>query len=130
MEILIKKLNEQAKLPAYNSEASSGIDIYSLVGVTIEPGARVVVSTGVAMAIAVGYVGVIWNRKGVTLEEPLKITPGIVDSGFREEIKIELSNQGPESVSFGAGEKIAQMLIQKVERAKLIEAADLSESLS
>lgn len=128
MEILIKKLNDQAKLPAYASEAGPGIDLYSLVGVTIEPGARVVVSTGIAMAVPVGYVGLIWNKNGMVTEEPLKVTGSRIDSGYRDEITVELTNAGSETLSISAGDQIAQILIQQVHRAHLIEAADLSSS--
>jgi len=127
MEILIKRLDDNAKLPDYSSEAGPEIDIYSLYDVTVEPDSRLVVSTGVAMALPIGYIGLLWNKHGVIVDEPIQITPAIFDSGHRDEIKVEIINQGSESVSFAAGDKIAQLLIKKVERPHLIEAEDLSE---
>ena len=126
MEILIKKLNDQATLPAYDREAGPGIDVNSLVEVTIMPGTSAVVSTGIAMAMPVGYVGLIWNQKGTVIGEDIKATAGMVDSGYREEILVELTNTGAEEKKIAPGERVAQILVQKIEHANLIEAEDLS----
>ena len=130
MEILIKRLSEQAVLPVYSSEAGPEIDVHSLGEVTIEPGAKIVVSTGIAIAMPIGYVGLLWNKSGMSVNDAVKVTSGIIDSGYRAEILIEMENAGDEPRAIGAGEKIAQLLIQKVERANLIEAEDLSSSSS
>ncbi|MCA9356616.1 hypothetical protein H6784_03035 [Candidatus Nomurabacteria bacterium] len=126
MEILIKRLNDQAKLPAYSSEAGPGIDLYSLNEVVVEPGAKVVVSTGVAMAIPVGYVGLVWSRNSFSITDPIKVSDSMVVSGYRDEISVEIENKGSEAVTFTAGEKVAQLMVQKIHKMQLIEAADLS----
>lgn len=126
MEILIKRLEEKAKLPAYGHEAGPGIDLYALNTVEIEPGARVRVQTGVAMAVPVGYVGLVWNQHPMTINNHLKVTSGMVDSGFRDEIVIELTNAGAETHTVEAGDVIAQILVQQIHLAHLIEAEDLS----
>lgn len=128
MEILIKRLNDDAILPAYNSEAGPGIDLCIHGDITVEPGARIVVPTGIAMAVPVGYIGLIWNQESIVLDEPIKVTTSMIDSGYREEIKVELVNTGAESRTFTSGERIAQVLIQQIHRAHLIEAEDLSAS--
>lgn len=126
MEILIKRLNEQAKLPAYCRETSPGVDLYTTEAVTIEPGAKVVVATGVALAMPVGYIGLVTDGDDDTLNRGLKTERGRVDSSYRDEVKIEVVNTGSEAVTFAAGDKVAEMLIQKVERPVLIEAEELS----
>jgi dUTP pyrophosphatase len=116
MEILIKRLEEKAKLPAYSHEAGPGIDLYALNTVIIEPGARV----------RVGYVGLVWSQQPMIIDSSLKVTRGMVDSGYREEIVVELLNTGAETHTINAGEVIAQVLVQQVHLAHLIEAEDLS----
>lgn len=130
MEILIKRLNENAKMPVYGQEAGPGIDIYALDGVTIAPGAKVMVSTGIAMAMPVGYIGMIWSRNGLVTKEDLRVTTVMVNSGCREEIVIEVTNVGGAEQTIAAGEVVAQMLVQAVDHAHLIEAEDLSGSES
>ncbi|MEY3784246.1 MAG: hypothetical protein RLZZ230_568 [Candidatus Parcubacteria bacterium] len=124
MEILIKRLNDNAKLPVYSREAGPGIDLYASEEVTIEPSKRAIIATGVAMAMPVGYVGMIWNQQGVTTGEAIKVTTGVIDSGYREEIKVELKNIGTETKTFLVGDKLAQLLIQQIHHANLIEAEE------
>ena len=126
MEILIKRINENAKLPAYSGEAAPGIDLYVLGGITIEPGATVTVPTGIAMAMPVGYVGVVWNKDCMVIGESVKVTTAMIDSGYRNEIIVELINTGSEPRVLVDGELVAQVLVQKVNHAHLIEAEDLS----
>ncbi|MBP6881641.1 MAG: dUTP diphosphatase [Candidatus Pacebacteria bacterium] len=126
MEILIKRLEEKAKLPAYSHEAGPGIDLYALNTVIIEPGAKVRVQTGIAMAMPVGYIGLIWNEQPMVINSSLKVTRGMVDSGYRDEIVVELTNVGAETHTINAGETVAQVLVQQIHLAHLIEAEDLS----
>ena len=126
MEILIKKLDERAKLPAYASEASVGIELYALDKVVLAPGERVSVATGIALALPVGYVGFIWCRHGNLADDPVKVTKGIIDSSFRDEVVVELTNTGTEERVYEAGDKVAQLLVEQVHRPRLIEAEDLS----
>lgn len=126
MEILIKRLHDQATLPVYGREASSGIDLFSREKVTIPPGERVTVPTGIALAVPVGYIGVVWNRHSLVIGEPVWVTSSIIDSGYREEVLIELTNRSTEERTFEAGEKIAQLFVHKSHRAQLIEAEDFS----
>lgn len=128
MEILIKRLNEQAKLPTYGREAGPGIDLSAVEEVTIAAGEKSVISTGVAMAIPVGYVAWVTNLASQSLTEDILVTSRLIDSGHREEILIELHNVSQEPRVIAAGEKIAQLLVQKVHRANLIEAEDLSDT--
>ena len=128
MEILIKRLSEKAKMPVYSHEARPGIEIYALDKVTLAPGAKVIVSTGVEMAMPVGYVGLIWSRSSLVTKEDIRVTAGMIDSGCREEIMIEVTNTGNTERTIEAGETVAQILVQAINHARLIEAEDLSGS--
>lgn len=126
MEILIKKLNENAKLPSYEREASSGIDLYSLQEVDVAPGEKKRIQTGIAMAMPVGYIGLISCQHGMGSDKPIKVTPARLDSSYREEVTVEIENKGNDNWRFFAGDKIAELLVQKVHHALIIEAEDLS----
>ena len=128
MEILIKKLDERAILPAYETEAASGLKLHALDEVTIESGQTASVSTGIAMALSVGYVGQIWDKHVMVTNESVRVNSSMIDSSFRGEIKIEMVNTGSEPVTISAGDIIAQILVQQVHRPYLIEAEDLSAS--
>jgi dUTP pyrophosphatase len=82
------------------------------------------------MAMPVGYIGVIWSHDTMVIDNPIKVTTGIIDSGYRDEIIVELTNTGSESIVINAGEIMAQLLVQHVHHAHLIEAEDLSSSNS
>lgn len=126
MEILIKRLTKEAKLPVYNGDVGPGIDLYASAEVTIHPGERVAVPTGIAVAMPVGYVGLIWHQESIAVGEPLQVAGAMVDSGYREEINVLLTNTGAEPKTFVVGERVAQMLIQHIHHPQLIEAEDLS----
>lgn len=128
MEILIKRLDEQAKLPVYSREAGPGIDLYTLHEVTIAPGETVHVSTGVALAIPVGYVALVWSQHSIVINDAIKVTASLVDSGHRDEIIVELTNTGAEARTFAAGAQVAQLLVQQIHHAQLIEAEDFSNN--
>ncbi len=126
MEILIRRLNETSKLPVYGQGAEPGIELYISEGVTIDPGSKVTVGTGVAMAMPVGYVGLVRSHLSMVIDEPIKVTTDVIDTGHREEIRIELTNAGTEAKVFVAGDIVAQILVQQAHRANLIEAEELA----
>lgn len=128
MEILIKRLEQEAKLPVYSREAGPGIDLYAFEAATLAPGERRVIRTGIAMAMPVGYIGLIWNKNSMSAGDPIKVTTAMVDSGFREEITVQITNNGQEEMNINPGDTIAQMLVQQAHHANLIEAEDLSSS--
>ena len=125
MEILIKRLDNRAKLPVYNREASSGIDLFALEEVVVPANDKLIVATGIALALPVGYVGLICNQYQDVIKGKAELITAIIDSGFRDEIVIELVNKNCEPQSIKAGEKIAQLFLQQAERPLLIEAEDL-----
>ena len=128
MQLQIKKLTDTAVVPVFAHKADAGMDFCANEAVIIAPGERVVISTGIAMAIPEGYVGLIWDKSGVSTKRGLKTLAGVVDAGYRGEIKIGLYNIGSEVQEFAIGDKIAQMLIQKVEQPHIAIVASLDET--
>ena len=129
MEMQIKKLTETAAIPSFAHDTDAGMDLYTDERIIIMPGAREVVRTGIAMAIPEGYVGLIWDKSGVAAKRGLKTFAGVIDAGYRGEVMVCLYNAGAEEQRFEQGDKIAQMLIQKVEQPTLQVVDDLDETL-
>lgn len=128
MDINIQRLAESALLPTRAHSDDAGLDLYASESVQLAPGERVQVKTGIAVAIPSGYVGLIWDKSGLSHKAGLKILGGVVDSGYRGEVLVGIVNLGSESHTFKVGDKVAQMLIQKVERAEPQEVATLEET--
>jgi len=128
MQLQVQRLHPDAILPSFAHETDAGMDIYSVESVTIPAGERVQVATGIALAVPEGCVGLIWDKSGVSHKAGLKVLGGVVDAGYRGELLIGLLNTSDTAHTFKAGDKIAQMLIQKIEHPKLVEVATLDET--
>jgi dUTP pyrophosphatase len=128
MQLPIKKLHPGAKAPAFAHDTDAGMDIYTTTDIELNPGALVSIPTGIAFAIPVGHVGLIWDKSGVAIKRGLKTMGGVVDAGYRGEVFVGMVNTGTETQSFAAGEKVAQILIQKIEQPVITEVADLDET--
>lgn len=128
MELKIKKIHPEAVLPTFAHPADAGMDLYAVETVTIESGERVQIKTGIAMAIPMGFVGLIWDKSGVSQKFGLKTFGGVIDSGYSGEVLIGLLNTSPENFTFEAGQKVAQMLIQKIEHPNILEVIELDET--
>ncbi|HAS84670.1 MAG TPA: dUTP diphosphatase [Candidatus Yonathbacteria bacterium] len=128
MELKIKKLHPSVKVPTYAHIGDAGFDLYAIESVTIPVGARVLVGTGIAMEISDGYVGLIWDKSGLSNNHGLKTLGGVVDAGYRGEVSVGIINLSASDYNVTAGHKVAQMLIQKVERAEIKEVAELSDT--
>lgn len=128
MKLQIKKLHSDARLPEYALPGDAGMDLFALESVSLEPGARTDIGTGLAIAIPEGYVGLIWDKSGLSNRHGLKVLGGVIDSGYRGEIRVGLINLGSEPVSFESGHKVAQMLIQRVESPEIVEVETLDET--
>ncbi len=125
MKVLVKKVNDKARIPTYAHEGDAGMDLFAFRSATIEPMQRMLISTGISMVIPKGYVGLIWDKSGVAAKRGLKTLAGVVDSGYRGEVFVALFNTASEPQTFEAGEKLAQMLIQPVESPEVVEVAEL-----
>lgn len=128
MTIKIKKLAEDAIMPKYAGPKEAGMDFYANEKVMIEPNQRKIISTGIAMAIPQGYVGLLWDRSGLAAKNGLKTMGGVIDSTYRGEIKIIIHNLSNECFAVEKGMRIAQMLIQPVEQKQIIEVKELEET--
>lgn len=117
-------------LPAYAREGDAGLDLLAATTVTLPPGGRQLVSTGLRVAIPEGYAGLVLPRSGLALRSGVTVlnAPGLIDSGYRGEIGVLLINHGTEVAALGRGERIAQLVIQPVARATLVEVRHLGDS--
>lgn len=129
MQLPIKKLVPEAKLPTYAHATDAGMDLYALETTTILAGARGLIKTGIAVAIPAGYVGLFWDKSGLSNKHGLKVVGGVIDAGYRGELLVGLLNTSTEDFKFEAGQKVAQMLIQKVEYPEIIEVSELSDTV-
>ncbi|MBA3733453.1 dUTP diphosphatase [Patescibacteria group bacterium] len=128
MFLNVKKLSLDAVLPSYAHDGDAGMDMYSNETVTIEPGQAVKIKTGVAMEIPEGYVGLMWDKSGLSTNHRIKSLGGVIDSGYRGESLLGVINLGIESYTIEKGHKVVQMLIQKVERVEIKEVNELSDT--
>jgi dUTP pyrophosphatase len=126
----IKKLNEDAKIPTYAHPGDAGLDLFALEETTIAVGDRTLIKTGIAMEIPDGFVGLIWDKSGLATKNGLKTMAGVVDSGYRGEVMVCLMNLSQQRYDFGAGDKIAQMIIQKKESFSVEEVEELDQNTS
>ena len=117
-------------LPVYAREGDAGLDVAAAATVTLEPGGRELVPTGLRVAIPAGYAGLVMPRSGLALRSGVTVlnAPGLIDSGYRGEIGVLLVNHGARTVVIQRGERIAQLVIQPVVRASLVEVRELGES--
>jgi dUTP pyrophosphatase len=131
VKVLIKRLDPGVPLPMYAKGGDAGADIVSAVDITLAPGERALVPTGISIALPDGYVALVHPRSGLAIKHGITMVnaPGTVDAGYRGELKLILINHDPsESVSFKRGDRVAQLVIQQVERAEFIEVQDLPGS--
>ena len=129
--MLVQRLDRDLPLPAYAREDDAGLDLYAREGVTLAPGARAAVGTGVAMALPDGYAGFVLPRSGLALRHGLSLvnTPGLIDAGYRGEIRVILINHDPTTpVTLSRGDRIAQLVVQRVEQVDVIEVDTLPET--
>ena len=132
MELRIKRLDAGLPLPAYAHDGDAGLDLYAAEDRTLRPFERALVPTGIAVAIPEGYAGFIQPRSGLAISRGLTFvnSPGLIDSHYRGEIKLIAINLDPtEPLVVVRGEKIAQLVVQRVERVCLTEAEDLDETV-
>lgn len=131
VEVLISTTEADVPLPAYAHPGDAGADLTTREAVVLAPGQRATVRTGVRIALPAGYVALVHPRSGLAARHGVTIVngPGTVDAGYRGEISVTLLNTDPDSpVSFAVGDRIAQLVIQRVERAEFISVAHLPGS--
>ncbi|MEU2944700.1 dUTP diphosphatase [Nocardiopsis alba] len=132
VSITVRRLDPGLPLPAYAHPGDAGADLYTAVDVVLEPGERETVPTGLAIALPEGYAAFVHPRSGLAARSGLTVVnaPGTVDAGYRGEIRVTLLNTDPRTpVELSRGDRIAQLVIQRVERAEFVEADTLPDSV-
>lgn len=115
-------------LPAYSSEGAAGADLVASEGVTVAPGARAAVPTGLHLQLPHGHVGLVWPRSGLAVKHGIDTLAGVIDSDYRGEVRVVLVNHGGTPFEIKPGDRIAQLLVQPVERAGFRRVEALAES--
>ena len=126
--ILVHRLDEQLPLPAYEHPGDAGLDLYSRIDAELAPGQRFLIPTGIAIALPEGFVGLVQPRSGLALKQGLTVlnSPGTIDAGYRGELSVLLINHDrAQSVFISRGDRIAQLLIQEVVFAQIMEVSSL-----
>lgn len=133
MKVRIKKLSENAKIPAYGSEFAAGADLYACIDadIVIQPHETAVIPTGIALELPVGYAGLVYARSGLATKKGLAPANkvGVVDCDYRGEVKVALLNHGTAAQTVSAGERVAQLVIAPYITADFEEADELSSTV-
>ena len=132
LDVALVRLDPDLPMPAYARPGDAGADLYTAEDLTLQPGERALAPTGIGVALPEGYVALVHPRSGLALRHGLSVvnTPGTVDAGYRGEIKVLLINHDlNESVTLRRGDRIAQLVIQRVEQARFVVVDQLPESV-
>lgn len=131
VDVLVKRLDPDVPLPSYAHPGDAGLDLVTTVDVVLEPGERALLPTGIAIALPEGYAGFVHPRSGLALKHGLSIVnaPGTVDAAYRGELAVTVINLDPrEAIHLHRGDRIAQLVVQRVEHAVLHEVESLPGS--
>ena len=130
IKVKIKKIKDNAIIPKYSHEGDAGVDLYSTEDYVLKAGDRVLVSTGIKIAVPEGYEAQIRPKSGLAINHGISVvnTPGTVDSCYRGEVKIITINLGKEDFKIEKGKKIAQMIFNKIEEAEFEEVEELENT--
>ncbi len=131
VQVLINRLDPEVPLPKYAKGGDAGADLVTTIDLTLAPGERALAPTGIAIALPDGYAAFVHPRSGLAIKGGVTIlnAPGTVDAGFRGELQVILINHDPtKTITFKRGDRIAQLIIQRVERADFIEVSELPGS--
>ena len=129
--VQVKKLAKDAVIPQRAHADDAGVDLSSAEDVVLAPGQRALVGTGIAIALPAGTVGLVHPRSGLAFKKGLSIVnaPGTIDAGYRGELKVCLINLDPtNAVEIAKGDRIAQLVVQKVELSPMVEVDELDET--
>jgi dUTP pyrophosphatase len=129
--LAVVRLDRDLPMPSRAHDGDAGVDLCTAVDVELAPGRRALVPTGIAVAIPHGMVGLVHPRSGLAARVGLSIvnSPGTIDAGYRGEIKVALINLDPEEpILLRRGDRIAQLLVQRVELPELVEVTSFDEA--
>lgn len=126
MKLFVKKIDKNAKLPAYVHNSDAGLDVFSNEEYILKSGERHLFTTGIQLAIPEDCCGLVWDKSGLSVNNGLKTMAGVIDDGYRGEIKILIINLGQKNFKIEKYSKIAQIIIQKKVFAEVQETNDLN----
>jgi dUTP pyrophosphatase len=127
MELRVKRIHPEAKLPVYGHPGDAGLDLFSVVDRDLAPGEVFAVPTGIQIAVPAGHVGLVWDKSGVSLGGVHRLA-GVIDAGYRGEVQVVLINLGRGAFALRKGMKIAQLLVQAVAAVEVVEAESLDDT--
>ena len=127
MELKVKRINPEAKLPVYGHPGDAGLDLFSVADRDLAPGDVFAVPTGVQVAVPAGHVGLVWDKSGISLKSVHRLA-GVIDAGYRGEVQVVLINLGAAPFAVRKGMKIAQLLVQPVAAVTVVEADSLDDT--
>lgn len=128
MKIKIKKLYDDVILPSYAYPGDAGMDLYSREDYVLKPGERYVFKLGFSTEFSSDFVALVWDKSGLSAKNGLTCLAGVIDHGYRGEYGVVLLNTSSEPYEIKKGDKIAQLLIQKIEQAEIEEVEELEDS--
>lgn len=130
LTLAVRRLQPDVPLPSYAHPGDAGLDLAAAESCVLEPMQRAAVPTGIAIAIPDGWVGLVHPRSGLALKQGLTVAnaPGTIDAGYRGEVKVILVNLGDAPVTIEPGDRIAQLVLQRVGHADVVEVADLDDT--
>jgi dUTP pyrophosphatase len=121
-------VGEGGVVPTYASAGAAGADLRASEDVEIPPGGRVAVPTGLRLQLPADHVGLVWPRSGLAVRHGIDTLAGVIDSDYRGEVRVVLVNHGQAAFPVAAGDRIAQLLLQRVERATFVDSAALEDT--
>jgi dUTP pyrophosphatase len=131
VELEVSRLREESRLPTRAHEGDAGLDLYAAEAAQLGPGERASVGTGIAVAIPPGHAGLVLPRSGLAKRHGITIpnAPGLIDSGYRGELRVLLLNADPaESFDVAPGDRIAQLVVTPIAEIEAVEVASLDET--
>ena len=127
MELKVKRIHPDAKLPVFGHPGDAGLDLFSVADRELAPGEVFAVPTGVQVAVPPGHVGLVWDKSGISLQGVHRLA-GVIDAGYRGEIQVVMINLGGTPFAIRKGMKIAQMLVQPVTSVTVVESDALDDT--
>lgn len=128
LQLKIIRIDKTMPMPKFAQPGDAAFDLLTRETVTLKPGERFAIPSGLKMEIPFGYVGFIWDKGGISYKQGIKTFGGVVDAGYRGEVMITVMNFGTEPYTFEKHHKVAQMCIQKHEEVEFEEVDELSNS--
>ena len=131
MQVNFVRLDPELEIPMRSHIGDAAIDLHCRIDVTLKPGQRAAVPTGIAVAIPEGFAGLVLPRSGHALRDGIGVVngPGLIDSGYRGEVAVLLINHGAETVVFARGDRVAQLAVVPIPEVEWMEVEDLDETV-